>query len=161
MNRLHDLNFLSKIEVNEKIKAFIYVVTIVAKFVAFIVMSVLAFFCENDGYWFGAGIFLIFSIYLISHGFINKVKFRSAFTANVDHVKKEKIQTFISQIPIYDFLMIKDKITKIITDRGYLIKDDFKKIKQNLELEMTHHNNTLEGEVIRKLIGSVDQVLAE
>ena len=27
--------------------------------------------------------------------------------------------------------------------------------------QMTHHNNTLEGEVIRKLIGSVDQVLAK
>lgn len=161
MQKSEDLYFLTKNDVDEIRTAQFYSMTIVGKFAGFIVMSVLAYASENNGYWLGAGAFLLLSIFCFLDGLWKNVRFRSIFKANVDRLCDEKVQIFFNELPIHDFSLTKNMIIKIFQYRGYFIKDDFNKIKRNLENEIEYLENTPEGVVIQKLIISVEQVLSK
>lgn len=161
MKTTNDFNFLTKSEADEISKAQFFSMIIVAKFVGFIIMSFLAYSTKTDGYWYGAFIFFTFSVSAFLICLSNNVKFFSIFKANVDRVKHEKVVKFFNDLPLYDFTLTKQIITKIEQDRGYFIVDDFKKIKRKLESKLKYMENTPEGDVIQKLIISVEDVLGK
>ena len=128
MKKNNDFNFLTKIEADAISKAQFFSIIIVAKFIGFIIMCFLANGLNNDGYWYGAFIFLTFSLGVFLIGINNNVKFFSIFKANIDRVQREKVVKFFHDLPLYDFTHTKQIMTKIEQDRGYFIVDDFKKI---------------------------------
>lgn len=159
MKTTNDFNFLTKSEADAISKAQFFSIIIVAKFVGFIIMSYLAYSQNNEGYWICAFIFFTFSVSAFLMCISDNVNFFSIFKANVDRVQREKVVKFFHDLPLYDFTLTKEVMTKIEQDRGYFIVDDFKKIKRMLESKLEYMGNTPEGDVIQKLIISVEQVL--